>query len=834
MDAVTAPHLEWVFSPAEVRISDAVVGRGAFGEVRIAKWRNINVACKRLHVFTGGDDESRGVSADTVSAEFAREMHLLSKLRHPNLVLFLGVVVKEPASSSHQGEYTTSALSALQPQMILTELMTCSLYDVLETYHIQLTLPEILDIANDVICGLEYLHEHSPCIVHRDISSKNILIGGNKAKIADLGQAKLFESSVQSRQTGMPGAMAYAAPEVLTGKYSEKLDIFSFGVLLIQMCTGIYPRIDKRDEQLNNATDKYPVFASLIQRCCFYIPAERPSARSITTEVYDIMSNDRHYPPQRRVAPQSDISVLGRRWMESHLEQSVQETQLKLEQNIKLLSVESSRWQTEYNRAVKAETELAALHERYLNSEITITDRLSDIASLNETIGALNASISDLASHKSKLEKDCSHLHEAIQNNRVEVAMKDDLLNTTMVDVVNLQDHVSQLQFTLQNTQDQVNELQEQVQIQQLTLTETQQRNDEVEENLLLTIHRWKQEQDTTRKLQENVKKMSAVNGKLQESNTKHEQEIELLNSRLGQYISLPLPDEIRLRFQDMEVDISEANKLIRNLTDSKHELEYQKSLGDVRIEELESKLKESHEENMGFKKQVEAFTALKQDLDLELNMLKSEIVIVQSNLESNKSEKERLASTEVELRKKIEELETQAVVEAKRTQMLVAKAAAGAAELGLTPEVYEREQAKLRKHHHPHREDDGAGVGHSHDAESDIEGAGESKDVDVSANIDLDEEEYQEQDALARRQVRGTEDKEGPNGLITLLKQNPLVNFLTIMCVSFSSVVIVEFMYLLASIKGSQGSRSQRGCLPYCLLGPVSRRCINQRDSNI
>ena len=109
--------------------------------------------------------------------------------------------------------------------------MPCSLYDVLESNpKIMMSLEEILDISLDVSSGLEYLHSRSPCVIHRDISSKNILLGGKRAKIADFGQAKMLGAAFASRQTGMPGAMAYCSPEVLTGKYDDKIDIFSFGV----------------------------------------------------------------------------------------------------------------------------------------------------------------------------------------------------------------------------------------------------------------------------------------------------------------------------------------------------------------------------------------------------------------------------------------------------------------------------------------------------------------------------------------------------------------------------------------------------------------------------
>ena len=117
---------------------------------------------------------------------FMQEMKLLSQLRHPNLILFLGVCYNEETQL---------------PTTILTELMPSNLYTILEENKIKLTLPDILDISIDIISGLHFLHNHSPCIIHRDISAKNILIGGNKAKITDLGQSKIFSNSVLSRQT---------------------------------------------------------------------------------------------------------------------------------------------------------------------------------------------------------------------------------------------------------------------------------------------------------------------------------------------------------------------------------------------------------------------------------------------------------------------------------------------------------------------------------------------------------------------------------------------------------------------------------------------------------
>jgi len=167
---------EWTFREEDVEISNIVLGRGAFGEVKVARWRGIDVAAKFLHDLA--DDGGRAAE-DRDEDALRREMLMLSKLRHPNLVLFLGVCIASVPSPSDEKRIST----------ILTELMPCSLYQVLEDNdNKRMDLPELLDVATDVAAGLDYLHSHMPAIVHRDISSKNILLGGNRAKIADLGQ----------------------------------------------------------------------------------------------------------------------------------------------------------------------------------------------------------------------------------------------------------------------------------------------------------------------------------------------------------------------------------------------------------------------------------------------------------------------------------------------------------------------------------------------------------------------------------------------------------------------------------------------------------------------
>ena len=90
--------------------------------------------------------------------------------------------------------------------------------------------------------------------------------------------------------------MAYAAPEVLTGKYSSKIDIFSLGVLIIQLVSRQYPRIERREQQLALACTTHPVLSQLMTECVSYLPSDRPTASGVIATLETIKSNDRYYP----------------------------------------------------------------------------------------------------------------------------------------------------------------------------------------------------------------------------------------------------------------------------------------------------------------------------------------------------------------------------------------------------------------------------------------------------------------------------------------------------------------------------------------------------------
>ena len=246
---------QWVVERGEIQLTEEEKGRGGWAVVRVANFRGLRVAAKCLH------EQIRDYYRDL----FIREMNMAARLRHPNLVQFVGATL--------QGE-----------MIILSELMPTSLRAVLEQRAI--SHDEITSISLDVARALNYLHLTQPePLIHRDISSANVLLepGPNnswKAKVSDYGSVNLQR---QLRTIG-PGSPVYAAPEAnTTDQQSPKMDIFSFGVLLIEMCTARFPEVAGRQALLDSIENQN--FVELIGRCISREIGSRPSASEIITHL---------------------------------------------------------------------------------------------------------------------------------------------------------------------------------------------------------------------------------------------------------------------------------------------------------------------------------------------------------------------------------------------------------------------------------------------------------------------------------------------------------------------------------------------------------------------
>ena len=247
----------WLVQRREIDLTEEERGRGGWAAVKAANFRGTRVAAKCFYQQILVSRYNRQL--------FNREMNMAARLRHPNLVQFIG--------ASLEGE-----------PIILTELMTTSLRSELQRGPIDHT--HITSISLDVARALNYLHLTQPHpIIHRDVSSANVLLNPLpdnhwKAKLSDYGSVNL----VRELRTVGPGSPVYAAPEAnIPAHQSTKMDIFSFGVLLVEMLTDEFPQVDARQRLIDSIS--HAGYVDLIGRCLREEREDRPSANEIITDI---------------------------------------------------------------------------------------------------------------------------------------------------------------------------------------------------------------------------------------------------------------------------------------------------------------------------------------------------------------------------------------------------------------------------------------------------------------------------------------------------------------------------------------------------------------------
>ena len=233
------PLRELGYGAVEV-YSEETLGVGSYGKVCKAKCGQLPCAAKLLHDTMFGTNDP-GISKFV--QRFEQECRFLKEIKHPNIVQFLDSF-RDPRS---------------RRLVLLMELMDESLTRFLERSTGPLPYHTQLNICYDVVLALAYLHSND--IIHRDLSSNNVLLigEGSRAKVTDFGMSK-FEG-MNPRMTPLtmcPGTIAYMPPEALVTppRYSNKLDCFSHGVLTIQIVTRQFP--NPGDAQVTIQDARYP------------------------------------------------------------------------------------------------------------------------------------------------------------------------------------------------------------------------------------------------------------------------------------------------------------------------------------------------------------------------------------------------------------------------------------------------------------------------------------------------------------------------------------------------------------------------------------------------
>ena len=306
-----SPELRPFLLP-NVRQTGVKIGAGAYGSVEEVAVPGAICAAKKIHEVFLDRSEIPAAEIRKSTDQFVRECQLMSTLRHPHIVQFLGVCF-----------FPGSRLPALVMERLLT-----SLHDLLSPETDPPLAPEApkpffplslkCSILHDVACGLAYLHERSPPIIHRDLSARNVLLNsGMVAKIADLGVARIMPGmrAVAATMTKGPGAIIYMPPEAMESKpgeekdeekdrkskYNASIDVFSFGVVAIFTLAQTFPcdllaptyregrqhkartELDRRERYMTMIHKQLRENHPLLQviEGCLDFPEDRPSIRVV-------------------------------------------------------------------------------------------------------------------------------------------------------------------------------------------------------------------------------------------------------------------------------------------------------------------------------------------------------------------------------------------------------------------------------------------------------------------------------------------------------------------------------------------------------------------------
>ena len=269
-----------------VRVTDRELRRGSYATVLELEYMGLKCAGVKIH------DKELALKQSDTALRFEEGCRLLGRVRHPNIVQFLGVHFQ---------------LEVARAPILVMEFLPTNLTSCIDQHGI---FPKEISysILHDLALGLCYLHSQTPPIIHRDLSSNNVLLTSNMtAKISDLGVARILKlTPLQvSQMTQTPGSAVYMPPEVMKASpiYNTSVDVFSYGILMIHTLSGQWPEpqvgpvrsnfprkpvpvseAERRDLFLRTIGKDHPLI-SLIRKCIDNQPRLRPHMSEIVKKL---------------------------------------------------------------------------------------------------------------------------------------------------------------------------------------------------------------------------------------------------------------------------------------------------------------------------------------------------------------------------------------------------------------------------------------------------------------------------------------------------------------------------------------------------------------------
>ena len=414
-----------------ILLKDQTLGIGSYGSVCKAKCDDLLCAAKIIHPTLFDPTALHQIASHREHRlpirRFQLECEFLSTVRHPNIVQYLG---------THQDPNTGLPI-------LLMELMDDSLTHFLESspppipYYIQ------VNICHDVTRALSFLHSNG--IVHRDLSSNNVLLIGHiRAKLTDLGMARLGDLNPQATRftnTMCPGTDVYMPPEAVQDKpvYTEKIDCFSFGVIAVQILTQEFPKpgdrqvtindpyyprpikmsvpeIERRQNHISRIDPNHPLLPNALD-CLKDADGERPSAQQLCERitalketvkyknaherVRDSRGKEGEYEQLQHVVDQKDAIIAEKeQQLRQFREELTQQIQLRYQENQQksryIQQLEGEKRQVEqarYQALQGKERELRRVYQQLEESERLIADFGRRNTELEEEVRVLRSQI---------------------------------------------------------------------------------------------------------------------------------------------------------------------------------------------------------------------------------------------------------------------------------------------------------------------------------------------------------------------------------------------------------------------------------------------------------